>query len=252
MKTLLSLGLVVALAGLVGCSPSPDKRLLRAAFDGDVAATSEALNAGAKSGARGSGGITPLAVAAFCGHDSVVQALLQRGADYDLPTNAGDTPLMIASAWGHPSVVKLLVRAGASLNATNRSGKTALIQSLQINNATALRDIKREFKVPRNIGYGRGTPDPTEVVGILLAHGADPNKQDSDGQSALMAAFSEPLAKDNVDLIQILLKAHANPNLRDRAGRTVLDLAIKYKGDPTVDAIIAVLRQAIDREKHSE
>jgi hypothetical protein len=72
------------------------------------------------------------------------------------------------------------------------------------------------------------------VAELLLAAGADPNPQDSDGVSALM----EAVATDHSELIGTLLSYGADPALKDARGRTAMDLA-RQKGKEDAIALLA-------------
>jgi uncharacterized protein len=71
---------------------------------------------------------------------------------------------------------------------------------------------------------GRGN---TEVMKILLDHGANPNLQDSEGVTALMEAVST----DHSAMIDTLISHRADPKLMDRRGRTAADIAKQQGND---------------------
>ena len=67
--------------------------------------------------------------------------------------------------------------------------------------------------------------DRLEMVKLLLAHGADPNVVNSDGDTPLhiMAKFGE------TEKCKVLLDGGADPTLKNKAGMTPADVARKYK-----------------------
>jgi hypothetical protein len=69
---------------------------------------------------------------------------------------------------------------------------------------------------------------------VLLAHGADPNRQDVDGVSALMEAVST----HHNELIGTLMAHGVDPALKDRKGRTATDIATQ-KGNDEAAGLIA-------------
>jgi cytochrome c len=94
-----------------------------AAKEGDVAAISAALDAGAD--ANASDGIaTPLYFAIDRDHLEAAKLLIARGADVNLAAKWGP-PLLVAAESGKPELVKLLLDAGADAAAVFK-GQTAL------------------------------------------------------------------------------------------------------------------------------
>lgn len=72
---------------------------------------------------------------------------------------------------------------------------------------------------------GSISPEASGIVGILLAHGAEPNVQDGSGRTALMhaASFNQPA------VIKQLAENGADLNLRDSKGLTALVIAKERK-----------------------
>jgi hypothetical protein len=108
---------------------------------------------------------TPLIGAARDGDVAAIQTLIAHGAD---PGERGGVngwpPLMHAVHKNQKAAVAALFDAGADPNERADGGSTALIMAA---------------------GYGA-----TDIVRLLLAHGADPRMKDRNGDSALSAAIS--------------------------------------------------------------
>ena len=102
------------------------------------------------------GGDTALIVAAAKGYTSVVQALLAHGANPNLPNFDGETALSVAISG---DLVDVLIAKGADPDMIDESGNTALI---------------------RAASYGW-----TEVALALVAGGADKDKKNALGRTAL-------------------------------------------------------------------
>lgn len=148
-------------APLLAQSPSSDT-----ISDEDAAAVMQLIRSGADLNAVDEYGLTPLMTASRWGKASVVRLLLANGAKPDSPrTPRGRTPLIVASAYYSGTVVcGLLVENGADVNATADDGSTALMLAAQSMKIT--------------------------LVEYFLSKGADPNRKDNSGRSALDYARS--------------------------------------------------------------
>jgi ankyrin repeat protein len=93
--------------------PSPDERLLTAAWAGDPQLVDEALADGASLNARAENGSNVLTCAAWSGQSPMVARLIAEGAEVNSSTDAGWTPLMYAAASDHVGVVRVLLAHGA-------------------------------------------------------------------------------------------------------------------------------------------
>ncbi|OGV97496.1 MAG: hypothetical protein A3I04_02140 [Nitrospinae bacterium RIFCSPLOWO2_02_FULL_39_110] len=60
-----------------------------------------------------------------------------------------------------------------------------------------------------------------DIVKILLADGADVNKKDNDGSTALI----EAVGKGHIDIVKVLLAAGADPDAENDNGVTALWMA---------------------------
>ena len=68
------------------------------------------------------------------------------------------------------------------------------------------------------------------IVDVLLAHGADPNIQDTNGKTALLYCSTFGLNT----IAEKLLRAGANPNLKDNTGNRALDYAILRENETLI------------------
>ncbi|HEV7405834.1 MAG TPA: ankyrin repeat domain-containing protein [Chthoniobacteraceae bacterium] len=111
----------------------------------------------------------------------------------------GRTPLMLAARAGDAAEVMRLVKSGAALEARSKGRWTPLMYAVEKRHA--------------------------EVVGILLAHGADPQARGREWTSTLSSAFGNPA------LLEALIRAGAEVNdprenlLTNAAGLGLLDVA---------------------------
>ena len=170
--------LFAALFPALACTagPTPDQRLWKAAFNGNVDAVKTALSQGADVNVR-KGGWTVLMRVAGEGHTEIAQLLLAHTADPNAKGFGGETALTIAAEHGHTEIVKALLTKGAEVNAKTEHGSTALHYGSE---------------------YGH-----RDVVKVLLDAGADVNQIDQDGETALAIAKR----KNHPEIVQLLKNA---------------------------------------------
>lgn len=137
----------------------------------------------------------------------VIQFLLNRGAHPDVGDSEGITALFEACYSGQLENARILLERGANVNATDCCGETALSRNClhQISLAT-----------------------------LLLEHGADPNIQGTDGNTALHCA-------DDAKIVDLLLQHGAGVHLRNNRGETPL-----YSCFPTPRIVTALLSNGAD------
>jgi len=179
-------------------APEADLRLHTPAAAGDAEAVRALLAAGARVDDRDAAGQTPLMVAVRGGHAAVAQMLLAGGAEVDARDGRLDTPFLAAGRDGNAPLLELLAAVGANPALTNRYGGTALIPACERGHLDAVRVLLTRTAVDMNhvnlLGWtglmeavilGDGGPVQQEIVGLLLAHGADPSIADLEGITAL-------------------------------------------------------------------
>lgn len=143
-----------------------------------------------------------------------VMAAVAAGAEIDYQETAGlvleETALLQATEMAHEQVVEWLLSKKADVNKPNKQGVTPLIATAQSSEG---------FKIAK----------------ILLAHGADPNRQDAEGRTALMHSSENYYA----DTASVLLTHKADPNLKDKEGKTALHYAMR--GDRRLQKTVELL-----------
>ena len=225
---LLRAGAGVDAANDLGVTP-----LMLASTNGSTAMVERLLQAGADPNAARPAGETALMMAARAGAPGVVRRLLAAGGDVNQATRGGHTALMWAAAERHAPVVTLLAEVGADIGARTavraRRGRPVVREAKVLSPFEALNPAV----LPRD-----GDPDPPrpeggftallhavlagdpEVVGVLLAAGANVDDAGPDGVTALMLA----LTKRRAAVARLLLARGADPNPA-AAGYTALHLA---------------------------
>ena len=79
---------------------------------------------------------------------------------------------------------------------------------------------------------------------ILLAHGANPNTQDEDGNTALHIAAAQPQADIRMDVIwNLFLKT--DDTIRNNDGKTAYDLA-KENPNFTDEEVLKIMKESVD------
>jgi ankyrin repeat protein len=137
---------------------------------------------------------TKLMVAvAQAGNTEVLKALLSTHADPNNRDGEGNTPLMVAAT---KECAQMLLTAGADVNALDKAGYNVLIHQSE--------------------SYG-GNPIP--VINLLLDYGANINVATKQGETPLMMAVD----RERPLLVQALLAKGADVNRADTSGRTALD-----------------------------
>ncbi|MCM3784570.1 ankyrin repeat domain-containing protein [Neobacillus mesonae] len=163
-------------------------------------------------------GRTAILAATHGNKPDTVAALIREGADLNLRDQRSDNPLLYAGAEGMPEIVKLMVEAGASTTLTNRFGGTALIPAADRGHVEIVEYLLTHSDVNidhiNNLGWtalleavilGDGGDRHTQIVNLLVEHGADVNLADGEGVSPLTHAKS----RNYTEMIAILENAGA-------------------------------------------
>lgn len=96
------------------------------------------------------------------GNAREIEMLLNSGADVDAESSVGFTPLTQATRMRHLSSARLLLDRGARVNQPDRYGVTPLYLA-----------VDSSIQEMLQAGGKRGE-EPTQMIELLLAHGASP------------------------------------------------------------------------------
>jgi ankyrin repeat protein len=227
----------------------------------------------------GGGGLTALVFAAREGDMESARALVDGGANVNQPTEAGWTPLLTAVNNRNYRLARFLLDRGADPNLANRAGWTPLYLATDNRNIeggdypvpkpdldhlemiTALLEKRadpnarvKDNTLTRTIftmqwfwedgatAFVRaGQSSDTELMRLLMKHGADPKARTTLGDDALTAAAGigwvegvtyERSAKENLEAVRMLLDLGLDPNHANNEGRTALmGAAMKGRSD---------------------
>ena len=174
--------------------------LVAAAEAGDVAALRRLLDAGTPVDARDERRRTPLLAATQADHVDAARLLIERGADVNAKDDLQDSPFLYAGAEGRLEILRLTLAAGADLKSTNRYGGTALIPAAHHGHVETVRELLTtgiDVDHVNHLGWtalleaiilGDGGVAHVQIVHLLVAHGANPQRADARGITPLAHA----------------------------------------------------------------
>ena len=126
---------------------------------------------------------------------------------------------------------------------------TPLIQALQKGDLQTASSLIKSGHSPDETGRYCFTPlesaRSVQAVTMLLDAGANINKQDGPGATALLHATRNK----NIEVVRLLLKRGANPDIYNESGRTPL-IAAAESG--WIDGLTALLDSGADINRHEE
>ncbi len=187
-------------------------RLLGAIRRGDADAVEPIVSAnGAVVTRKGAGGITPLMYATLYGSATSVRILLDAGADPNAKDDAGATALM----WAVDDVEKtrLLLDRGAAVDARSDDRRTPLL-------------------------IAAGIPGSSDVVRLLLDHGANPSVT-APGLLSDTTPLTEAAYAGDETVFRLLVDHGADLKT---AGPVAIGLALRARCMPCVEALMPTVR----------
>lgn len=203
-------------------------------------------------GDKYSAGQTPLHEAAWRGQKDVAALLLARKAEVDAKDVLGRTPLCFAVMENHTDVAKLLIANKADVNAKSENDETPLYYAaargqreaaeLLLANGANVDSRTPDWETPlyhaaKFGGLEKESDDKAiaAVAAVLIAHKADVNATEKDGNTPLLAASERGYAM----LANILIQNGANVNTPNKDGLTPLHLAALHGHKEVVEVLLA-------------
>jgi ankyrin repeat protein len=176
------------------------------------------------------GTISPLTRALLHRDPARVRQLLDAGDDPDQRDRQGFAPWMWAINFADNDALTLLLARIPSLRTTDAAGRRKLAMAASLNNLAAARALLDKGVPVDSPAIDGATPllisaasGYIDLMKVLLAAGADPNRQDQHQDTPLMAA----VRIGSRDAVKLLLDSRADPNQRDGSGRTAMHWAAR-------------------------
>jgi ankyrin repeat protein len=236
----------VVVAGLVGAGGGALTPLVFAAREGDIESARALLDAGAAIDQKTEYGWTPLLTAVNNRNYRLAQMLVERGADVNAANKGGWTPLYLATDnrnieggdypvpkpdMEHLELIRVLLEKGANPNA-----------KVKDNTLTRTIFTMQWFFEDGATAFIRASQSSdTDLMALLLKHGADPKAATANGDTALTAAAGigwvdgvtyERSPAENLKAVAMLLDLGVDPNQANNEGRTpLMGAALKGRSD---------------------
>jgi len=189
------------------------QRFFTAASSNDAVNVLKILDQGIDIEVRNQDGATALLIATHNNAVAAARILIDAGADVNAMNHIQDSPYLYAGAEGKLEILKMTLEHGADLSSINRYGGTALIPAAHHGHVDTVRELLAtaiDIDHVNNLGWtalieavilGDGKTRYIEIVGLLLAAGANPAIADREGVSALDHAIASGY-KEIADLLR--------------------------------------------------
>ena len=204
------------------------------------------IQKGAQIDAKARYRIQPIHEASLSGSIEVLDVLIEAGAVVDCSDMLGCQPLHWATmAPNRSNVIRYLSRKGADIEATASGG----CRPLQLACTSDFTNLCTLIALGAKTEYDDESESPLETavkrhfkwaLEILLKHGADPNRQNVDGQTVLHTlariGHTATLGSPNrIEICELLLNSGADVNLADNAGNRILHYLALHSNNWVVD-----------------
>lgn len=208
------------------------------------------LGQGADSHAKKNNGATPLIVAGITGNVSLLKLFLDKGSDINEHDSNGFTAFMEAAWYGKEEALRFLYSNGADVNlgrvtdeekkTLNKGGATALMDAARQGHFAIVEALVKDMKADVNacdnqernaLVHALSVTKPRtwdgnkeEIALFLLKNGADVNKRDENGETALILAAK----RESQCLVEAILERdEVNIDAVDRESKTALRVAVE-------------------------
>jgi len=192
------------------------------------------------------------------GYLKIVEEFLKYGTDvnklYKSTYGKGYMPLHVAARNKQEEVAKLLIRYGADVNAQDESGKTSIFyatENADFRITKLLLTNKANIKCNPELLIIAVKKECREIVEVFLEHGADVNRSDTYGRTALhftalcnndqffgFLPGKDPDINVKGEIAKLLLCCGANVNAQTKKGITTLHVATQQGYVKVVEALL--------------
>jgi ankyrin repeat protein len=186
-------------------------------------------------------GQTPLHVAAAKGNVGIIDLLIRHGADQDILDDQGQTAFHFAAANGHSSVILILLRQNETFPEKIKQDVPTVkeISDGPKNQSPTKKNDKKETHqeddLTKNVSQEEVKKDEEEVIQKF-----EINQPDYKGNTALHLAAMAPNERCS-KVLQVLLENGADPNRTNWFGYTALHLFCSHQSGPAtiIDAFVS-------------
>jgi len=188
--------------------------------------------------------MTALMTACEKGDTDMVAALLKAGADIGKKSKDGDTALIKAISANHVRIVRTLVKKSWNFNRREALSSAVIAGNLEIVKLLLTKDTDVNTS-----GFAGGSllmlaaDDDFTMVKFLVERGAEVNKKDDEGNTALMKSV-ESFNKTNVASMRFLIDRGADIDAVNNKGETALIMAAK-KGNAEMVRVLVEKKSAV-------
>lgn len=199
---------------------------------------------------------------AYLGYQEDIESAVSRGADVNIVAKGGWTALMFAAKKGYANCVKTLLELGADVNAKAMDGRTTRMALLEAANRTDVIKLLVEHgadcRVLNDLGQ---TPlilachndfIKLDVIKTLIGKSSI-DHQDHQGYTALMFLASHN--PKECELYVPFLEHNADIELKSHSGKTVSDILLVSNGgyySSHVKEVLAMIEKAREFRKLNE
>lgn len=171
-------------------------------------------------------GYTALTYATVAGNAPIVRLLLQKGAHPKVASHENKSPMIYAIECDHPEVVLALMEAGVNADKKTASGGTPLTCAV-LNGHVELTKILLEMRVkfPRDQGDPiaiAAEAGHVALIALFKRHGYPIDKALATGRTPLMKASSE----GHTEAVDLLISLGADLDRVDKEGKSALDITV--------------------------
>lgn len=161
-------------------------------------------------------GNTPLHLAVAVNNLAMTRLLIERGAPVDARNGGGRTPAVVALFGFHrywryeekPDILDCLLKHGAehTILIAATTGNIDRVREILTADPSRANELAPCYRRPLSAAVGKGH---TDIVGLLLEHGADPNAKEAVCQGGY--ALHEAAERGYIDIVRLLLERGARP-----------------------------------------